>query len=317
MGNEEYLNYLFVLTVCDINATNPTLWTSWRASLLRRLYSETRRALRRGLEKESQREEWVASTRRMALELLGHQNYSEDDVLPYWEDLGEDYFLRETAADIAWHTEAMINHQDGPLVLIKDTDNRRFEGATQIFIYTADADSLFARSTAILSQLNLSIQDARIYNTLGGYALDSYTVLNADGQPIQAESLQYNEVYTALVEGLSADEQRTQINKLVPRTLKHFSMPTQVHYDAEESSIHTIIEVISPDRPGLLAKVADIFQQFNINLKTAKISTFGERVEDVFFITDNKGCALTDEAQLKTLADTIKTELDQQNSNES
>ena len=50
VGDEEHLDYLFTLTVADINATNPTLWNAWRGSLLRQLLHETRRALRRGLD---------------------------------------------------------------------------------------------------------------------------------------------------------------------------------------------------------------------------------------------------------------------------
>jgi [protein-PII] uridylyltransferase len=50
VGDQNRLDYLFTLTVADINGTNPKLWNAWRGSLLRQLYTETTRALRRGLE---------------------------------------------------------------------------------------------------------------------------------------------------------------------------------------------------------------------------------------------------------------------------
>lgn len=317
VGNENYLKYLFVLTVCDINATNPTLWTSWRASLLRQLYNETRRALRYGLEKESQREDWVSSTRRMAMAILDQQNYTSDEVYPHWEALGEDYFLRETAADIAWHTEAIINHNGGPLVLVKDTDNRRFEGATQIFIYTPETDNLFARTTAILAQLNLSIQDARIYDATEGFSLDTYTVLNAENQPISNDSGQHLHIQSTIEEALSQHDSALSISRLVPRTLKHFNLPTNVTYSIETDQNYSVVEVISPDRSGLLATVAEVFKQEQVNLKAAKISTLGERVEDVFFVTDLNRQPITEPETLQRICDALKTQLDQQNSNES
>ena len=50
VGDQRRLDYLFCLTVADITATNPELWTSWRATLLRQLYFGTRDFLTRGLE---------------------------------------------------------------------------------------------------------------------------------------------------------------------------------------------------------------------------------------------------------------------------
>ena len=57
VGDQRHLDYLYALTVADMNGTNPTIWNNWRASLLQQLYNETRQALRRGLENPIDRED--------------------------------------------------------------------------------------------------------------------------------------------------------------------------------------------------------------------------------------------------------------------
>ncbi len=315
VGNEDYLNYLFVLTVADINATNPNLWTSWRASLLRQLYTETRRSLRKGLEKQSNRQVWINATREAAFTLLQERHYTQKEIETAIENPGDEYFLRENATDIAWHTEAIINHNSGPLILIKDTDNRRFEGATQIFVYTHDTNNLFSRTTHILAQLNLNVQDARVYTNEQGYSLDTYIVLDADNTPIGNDSNQHQQILYSIAEGLNQSSNSSLLfNKRVPRKLQHFSYPAQIDYTIDDTKNCNIIEVIAPDRPGLLATVADVFTQYNLDLKNAKVSTLGERVEDVFFITDQNGKAITDSQQLDLLSTTLQDRLNNQNS---
>ncbi len=100
-------------------------------------------------------------------------------------EMGEEYFMRETALDIAWHSEAMIQHRDDtPLILIKKTTNRELEGATQIFVRSKGRKNVFAAVATALDQLNLNIQDARIYNSDSGYTVDTFFVLNQDGEPL-------------------------------------------------------------------------------------------------------------------------------------
>ncbi|WP_121234717.1 [protein-PII] uridylyltransferase, partial [Pseudomonas aeruginosa] len=175
VGDQTHLDYLYVLTVADINATNPTLWNSWRASLLRQLYTETKRALRRGLENPVDREEQIRQTQTAALDQLVRNGIDQDDAEQLWSQLGDDYFLRHTAGDVAWHTEAILQHPDDgtPLVLIKETTQREFESGSQIFIYAADQHDFFAVTVAAMDQLNLSIQDARIITSTSQFTLDT------------------------------------------------------------------------------------------------------------------------------------------------
>ncbi|WP_022964007.1 [protein-PII] uridylyltransferase [Halopseudomonas pelagia] len=308
MGNQVRLDYLYVLTIADINATNPTLWNSWRASLLRQLYTETKRALRRGLDNPPDREEQVHQTQRAALDIVVRSGIDEEDAETLWEQLGEDYFLRHTASDVAWHTEAIIQHPDhaGPLVLIKETAQREFEGATQIFIYTPEQHDLFAVTVAAMDQLNLSIQDARIITSTNRFSLDTYIVLDADGSSIGDNPARIRQIKHDLIEALSdPDAYPSIIQRRVPRQLKHFSFAPEVTIFNSPEGQHTILELSAPDRPGLLARMGRILLDFDICVQNAKIVTLGERVDDVFVLTDANNHALSDPELCSQLQQTI------------
>ena len=97
----------------------------------------------------------------------------------------------------------------------------------------------------------------------------------------------------------------TIIQRRVPRQLKHFAFAPQVtiHNDAHRQV--TVLELSAPDRPGLLARVGHIFLEFDLSLQNAKIATLGERVEDVFFITDAHNHPLSDPQLCSRLQEAI------------
>ncbi|SIR97068.1 UTP--GlnB (protein PII) uridylyltransferase, GlnD [Aquipseudomonas alcaligenes] len=316
VGDQTRLDYLYVLTVADINATNPSLWNSWRASLLRQLYTETKRALRRGLENPLDREEQIRQTQSAAIDILVRGGIDQDDAEQLWSQLGDDYFLRHTAADVAWHTEAILQHPAGkdPLVLIKETAQREFEGATQIFIYAPDQHDFFAVTVAAMDQLNLNIHDARVITSTSQFTLDTYIVLDADGGRIGDNPARIKQIRDGLVEALrNPDEYPAIIQRRVPRQLKHFAFAplVSIHNDAQRPV--TVLEITAPDRPGLLARIGKIFLDFDLSLQNAKIATLGERVEDVFFITDAHNQPLADPELCARLQDAIVQQLSQAN----
>ncbi|WP_137885106.1 [protein-PII] uridylyltransferase [Pseudomonas sp. 2FE] len=297
VGDQTRLDYLYVLTVADINATNPSLWNSWRASLLRQLYTETKRALRRGLEHPVDREEQIRQTQSAALDILVRSGTDPDDAEQLWSQLGDDYFLRHTAGDVAWHTEAILQHSatHDPLVLIKETTQREFEGGTQIFIYAPDQHDFFAVTVAAMDQLNLNIHDARVITSTSQFTLDTYIVLDADGGSIGDNPARIKEIRQGLIDALkNPDDYPTIIQRRVPRQLKHFAFAPQVTISNDAQRPVTVLELIAPDRAGLLARIGKIFLDFNLSLQNAKIATLGERVEDVFFVTDAHNQPLSD-----------------------
>ncbi|WP_447956402.1 [protein-PII] uridylyltransferase [Vreelandella sp. EE7] len=309
--NETRLDYLYVLTVADINATNPTLWNGWRASLLRQLYAETKRALRRGLKNPPDRDDWIRETRCEARSLLQNLGVASEQIDTLWESLGEDYFLQYAPSEIVWQAQGILAHQPSllPLVLISAPTEDMAEGGTKVFIHTRSVDDLFAATAAAMEQLGLSIHDARIATSHNDWTLNTFIVLDSQGQPIRDVD-RIEEMRSHLVEELDDPDDYPQIvTRHTPRQLKHFKVPTEVIIEQDPANERTLLELTAPDRPGLLARVGRIFMEQDIALSTAKIATLGERVEDVFFITTKAGEALTDPARQQRLRERLIEEL--------
>jgi [protein-PII] uridylyltransferase len=226
--------------------------------------------------------------------------------------LGDDYFLRHTAADVAWHTDAILQQpaDGGPLVLIRETTQRDFEGASQIFIYAPDQHDFFAVTVAAMDQLNLNIHDARIITSSSQFTLDTYIVLDNDGESIGNNPQRIQQIRNGLAEALrNPDDYPTIIQRRVPRQLKHFAFAPQVTIHTDAQRPVTILELSAPDRPGLLARLGKIFLEFDLSLQNAKIATLGERVEDVFFLTDAHNQPLADPQLCARLQDAIVEQL--------
>ncbi len=315
VGDQNRLDYLFALTVADINGTNPTLWNAWRGSLLRQLYTETKRALRRGLENPVDKQEWIDETRYAAIDNLEYRGFTVEELEELWKERGEDYFLRERAEDIAWHTEAIAGHHDKskPLVVLRSSIDSSVANTTQIFIHARSSAQLFPTICAQLEQLDLSVHDARIYNANDGMTLDTFSVLNTDGSSIAADAARLNHIRDHLAAALADNSDASDtVQRRTPRAKKSFSIPTETTMSVDEIKNYSVLEVATPDRPGLLARIGRIFVDFGIVLQAAKIQTLGERVEDVFFITDDKQQPITDQAICDAIQQAICEELDEQ-----
>lgn len=314
VGDETHLNYLYLLTAADINATNPTLWNSWRASLLRQLYVETKRTLRRGLDNPVNKQEWIDDTQQSAIEQLEALGFDEEEIWELWAKTGDDYFQREKVDDIVWQTEAIAQHYDHsePLVLIKESGEIVSEGVTQIFVHAKKEKALFALIASALEHLDLNIQDARLYQSGTGFTLDTFYVLENDGRSIGDNPERIEQILMTLKEQIKDPEQYVDIiQRRTPRQMRLFSVPTETSLSTDTTKGYSILEVTTPDRPGLLARLGKIFIDNDIEIQNAKIATLGERVEDVFFITKNQQ-PIEDQELCQSIQQAICKELDEQ-----
>jgi [protein-PII] uridylyltransferase len=304
----QHLNYLYLLTVADIRGTNPELWNSWKDTLLLELYTATMRVLLRGLENPIDQAELIDETRSEARQLLKARNVDAAAVDKLWREFVDDYFLRYSADEIAWHSEAILNMEPGkfPMILVRHQGKR---GGTEIFIHTHNDDRLFARTTQALDQLGLNIVDARIINAKNGLTLDAYTVLEDTGQPI-SDAHREQDIYAKLHDCLTDLDKDFTVTRRQPRQFKHFAIPTEVDFFNDERDHRTIVEVMTVDRPGLLSRIGQALIECRVRLHNARITTFGARVKDVFFVTDEDNNPLGEAAQFERLRQSIARYLD-------
>ena len=304
VGDPDRLNCLYLLTVADIRATNPSLWNIWKSALLQELFVSTRRAFRSGLEKPADMRGRVRSTKADTLKLLSRLGMTADAVEQIWGMISDDYFMRCQPGEIAWHTLAIATcgPDELPLVLLRPTSQR---GSAEVFIHARNQDFIFAHSTAVLDQLGLTILDAKIITSANGYVLNSYHVLQQAGEPI-TDQRQQIEICSRLRQCLlNITVAPIQVQRREPRQARHFSVPTQVYFHVDPQNRDTIVELIATDRPGLLSKVGQAFGKAGVRLRDARISTIGFRAEDIFRVTDTKDQPLTDDTLTIQLRDAL------------
>ncbi len=304
VGSLERLDYLLALTVADISATNPELWNAWRASLLRQLYSATRSALQHDLDESVP---VLADMIEDAKDAVANQlDVDRRDILdPMWAFWGNSYFAQHQVAEIWWHTQSLLQDNTLPQVLIRNEGN-----GTQIFVYAQDKPLLFSALCRVFEHHQLNVVDARLNTSLDGRTLDSFVVL--DEQKALTDPTRIEQLREQLLQACRKPREIPQTTpSLTPRILRHFNDPVRIKFFADNTRNRTVMELIAPDRPGLLAQVAGTLDHYELNLVLAKVATLGERVEDYFYLVNADGRAVSCDQTLESVRRELESVLEE------
>jgi [protein-PII] uridylyltransferase len=294
VGDELRLDCLYLLTCADVRGTNPKLWNSWKASLFQEFYEAVRAALRRGLESPLDEDQLTKETKDTARALLASQRVTDAEIASIWAPLSAGFFLRHSPQEIAWFTSLCANREGGndePLVAVQPHSAR---GTTAVLIYAPHRRHSFARATAVLDQQGLTIVDARITPAANGFSLDIYHVLEDNGAPI-TDADRIRDMETSLWNSLRRPEESSMgVSRRAARQVRMFHTPTKVTITRDLRNNRSALELVAGDRPGLLSDVGKVLWEERIDLQGARISTIGERAEDVFYVTDTAQRPLDD-----------------------
>ena len=299
----EMLRLLLVLTVADIRAVGPGVWNGWKGQLLRELYYEAE-AMMSGGDGIPARAARVQQAKTALAARIGDLPKVEQERLltrhydHYW--LGFDDAAHERHARLMASADAQ-----GELFAL-DAVNNDFQSVTEIVLYTPDHPGLFSQLAGAVSASGGSIVDAKAFTTSDGFALDVFSIQDADGGTF-GDTERIERLRQSIEKTLRGQaEPRQAIAKRPPRRrTSAFKVAPRVHFDNEASARATVVEVEGLDRPGLLYDVATAIFESGLSISSAMISTYGERAVDVFYVRDGFGHKVRHEARLAAVKEKL------------
>jgi len=301
VGDIDNLDRLYLLTYADLKAVGPGIWTIWKGALLWELYYKTRDYLSRGEEVVSGEELLHRLREELQQELI--DEIEPEEIDQHLERMPYKYFLSMPLEKIATHIR-LINtllQKQEELVLNYHIDNQI--GFTEIMVCTHDRPGIFSQIAGVLAAKNINILGAQIYTGKDGIAIDT----------LQVASLE-EDLWEGIKSDLSAilrgeEDIEELVNKrksiLAPLIEKKITLPTTVKLDNRISDTHTVIEVSTQDRLGLLFDITNTLYKLGIDIYLAKISTEYQKAIDVFYVTNMEGEKIVAEEDLSRIKEAL------------
>jgi [protein-PII] uridylyltransferase len=300
----ERLKLLLILTAADIRAVGPRVWNGWKAALLRELYHRALEAISGGLVAD-QRDRRIAEAQQAVRALL--PDFAEEEVAAFFAKGYPSYWLSFDPATHARHARLTreAERSNAPLTVDTRVDARR--AVTEVTLYTADHAGLFSRIAGALALAGANIVDAKILTLSNGMALDTFWVQDQMGgafdRPDKLARLAV--LFENVLSGKIKPHIELKKPGAIPSRTRVFTVPPRVLIDNKASLTHTVIEVNGRDRPGLLFEVTRAITGLNLQISSAKISTYGEKVVDVFYVKNLFGHKVEHERKLRDIRERL------------
>ena len=284
VGDERKLTALYLLTVADIRGTSPHVWNAWKGKLLEQLFRATQRLLRGD---SMPNEHWIEARKQDALKLYRESADIDGSSVPtLWAHTDASYFQRFDSAEIAWHTLVLNDHPSpaDAVVRVRPQAPDDPQQGYAVMVMTRDLPGLFARITGFFEKLTFDIAAAKIHTTDHGYALDVFQIL-----PKSDSVSRYRDVVGMIERDLARvlndpAAPPLSLSGRISRQVKHFPMEPAIALKPSRQKPYYELTVSCADRPGLLSSIARVLLAFNVNLHDARVTTLGQRAEDVFIL---------------------------------
>ena len=281
VGTFTRLRYLYVLTVADINATNPTLWDSWKTTLFDQLYQQAKTYL---LERDAQNVQLAVERRQQAI-LKHYQPDQKQAIQAMWQGLDDEFFLLPSKATLRAHIDAIVA-DDGVTVHCSPTHANAL-GATNIFVHCHDQPALLQCLVAALDGLFVQIQDAAIFTSEQGKVFDTFVVLDTDLTPVAEEK--YPHIVAHVRDAMTKIQTvRPATNRRLPQADTFFWSQPRVRW--QHHAMHSMLRVSCSNRPGVLFGIVSALAQHGVTVQRARIASFGDKAEDVLRVCHHNGC---------------------------
>ena len=294
---DEKLNYLYLLTVNDIRATNPTLWNGWKHQLLRDLYTLTRSKINKNPIKASSD---IALDRKNSV--LSELNKDEKSfVKNYFSKFSDSYFNKNATESLKWQSQLIIQNKNCDLVI---ACKNKFDNLLEIFIKVDNSKGLFLKLTKTLENSGLEIIDANIFTSTDDKLAANTFITKFSHHERALNQSELKELSIRIIKNFNNYDDFSDSIKNAKKKIK-FQNKLNITNTHNTSKGRNLITIETSDRPGLLSDIARVFYDNNLSIFSARINTLGDKVEDTFEL-ENLNKTLIPNKKMKEIIASLK-----------
>jgi [protein-PII] uridylyltransferase len=303
----EMLRLLVILTVADIRAVGPGVWNGWKGQLLRELYYAAENMMMGGDQAPGRGARVTSAKAALEARLVDFTPEQREKALTRHYD---NYWLAFDEDELERHARLVTKADSEGQLLTLSAETSAFRAVTEVILYTPDNAGLFSQFAGAIAMSGGSIVDAKAFTTCDGWALDVFSVQDADGEAFgDAERL--GRLRQSIEKTLRGEVwPRRELTRKVQRNrASAFSIRPKIHFDNEASRLATVIEVECLDRPALLYDITQAIFEAGLSISSSMVATYGERAVDVFYVRDGFGHKIVHPARLDAVEKRLKAAL--------
>ncbi|MBH21550.1 MAG: [protein-PII] uridylyltransferase [Rhodobiaceae bacterium] len=283
--NQKNLDSLLALTVADILSVGPSIWNAWKNGLLKTLHYQTT-AFLTGNDKKYPKNENIS--------LIAKETFKKNNIQwpspilkSYVDRFNDSYWITTDLALQIEHSKILRDKDSSNISLEIFTTKNEESNTTIITLIGPDYPNLLSTLAGACLLYDVNIVDAQIETTIDGIAIDTISVKRefSDNDEDRRIKKIADTIKKSLGGSLSLSKELLKKKHAISYE-KTFKVDNIVSLTNEFSNYSTVIEVEARDKPGLLYQITNTLRATNINIKSAHIATFGERANDVFYVTN-------------------------------
>ena len=300
MQSVERLKLLTILTAADIKAVGPGVWNGWKAQLIRALYYETEPVLTGGFSEVNRAQRVALAQAEFRAELT---DWTAAELDAYSALHYPAYWLKVDLPHQIAHARFLRSAAQTGKSLATSVSFAATRGVTELTVLAPDHPWLLSIIAGACAVAGANIVDAQIFTTTDGRALDTISIsreFELDADEARRAARVTDAIEKALRGDLKLPEVVAKRETTKPR-LKAFALMPEVSINNGWSNRYTMVEVTGLDRPGLLFELTATLSKLSLNIGSAHVATFGERVVDVFYVTDLFGAKITSPTRQVTI----------------
>jgi [protein-PII] uridylyltransferase len=296
----ERMKLLTILTTADIKAVGPGVWNGWKAQLIRTLYYETEPVLTGGFSEVNRAQRVAAAQAEFRAEL---KDWTPAELDAYVALHYPAYWLKVDLPQKVQHARFLREASQKGESLATTVSFPAARGVTELTVVAPDHPWLLSIIAGACAVAGANIVDAQIFTTTDGRALDTIAV-SREFEHDADEARRAARIADSIKQALRGDLRLPEVvakRASAKGRLKAFALEPEVTINNGWSNRYTMVEMTGLDRPGLLFELTATLSKLNLNIASAHVATFGERVVDVFYVTDLFGAKITSPTRQATI----------------